>query len=119
MYRLDDDGQWTRMTGCVEGGARLGVCGERVVAVGGWKGNVLNRKVMVWRGERQTFISDMLVGCWLSCIVSVGGGDLLVMGGEGYGDRVFRCLMVRHRPGTMDHRFLRHVKPCQQWSMGT
>ena len=31
-------------------------------------------------------MSDMLVGCKWSCVVSVGGGGLVVMGGKGDGD---------------------------------
>ena len=87
VYRLDDKDKWKRLTDDVEVGATLGVCGGRLVAVGGYKGGVYSKEVMVWRGWRWSLISDMLVGCWRSCVVSVGGGGLVVMGGTGDGHK--------------------------------
>ena len=84
VYRLEED-KWKRWTGSVELGAKLGVCDGRLVAVGGMKGGVYSKKVMVWRGGRWSLMSDMLVGCAGSCVVSVGGGGLVVMGGRGDG----------------------------------
>ena len=81
VYRLEDKDRWKRWTGGVEVGATLGVCGGELVAVGG----VFSKEVMVWRGGRWSLMSDMLVGCWGSCVVSVGGGGLVVMGGYGDG----------------------------------
>ena len=49
---------------------------------------VCSKKVMVWKGGRRSFMSDMLVGCVGSCVVSVGGGGLVVMGGWGDGGRL-------------------------------
>ena len=88
VYRLEEKDEWKRWTGGVQFGATLGVCGGRLVAVGGYKDGVLSKKVMVWRGGRWSLMSDMLVGCIRSCVVSVGGGGLVVMGGwgDGYGD---------------------------------
>ena len=86
VYRLDDKDKWKRWTDGVEYGATLGVCGGRLVEVGGLKDGVCSKKVMVWRGGRWSLMSDMLVGCGRSCVVSVGGGGLVVMGG--YGDGV-------------------------------
>ena len=83
VYRLEEKDKWKRWTDGVEVGAKLGVCGGRLVAVGGLKGHVFSKKVMVWRGGRWFLMSDMLVGCMLSCVVSVGGGGLVVMGGWG------------------------------------
>ena len=83
VYSLDDKDKWKRWTDGVEGGARLGVCGGRLVAAGGRKDG--GKKVMVWRGGRWSLMSDMLVGCALSFVVSVGGGGLVVMGGGGDG----------------------------------
>ena len=85
VYRLDDKNKWKRWTDGVELGATLGVCGGRLVAAGGRKGDVWSKKVMVWRGGRWSLMSDMLVGCGWSCVVSVGGGGLVVMGGSGDG----------------------------------
>ena len=83
VYRLDDKDKWKRLTGGVKVGATLGVCGGRLVKVGGVKHGVFSKEVMVWRGGRWSLMSDMLVGCELSCVVSVGGGGLVVMGGRG------------------------------------
>ena len=87
VYRLEEKDKWKRWTGGVEFGATLGVCGGRLVAVGGWKGVVCSKKVMVWREGRWSLMSDMLVGCEWSCVVSVGEGGLVVMGGWGDGDK--------------------------------
>ena len=83
VYSLDDKDKWKRWTDGVELGATLGVCGGRLVSAGGVKDDVCSKKVMVWRGGRWSLMSDMLVGCWGSCVVSVGGGGLVVMGGLG------------------------------------
>ena len=86
VCRLDDKDKWKRWIDGVELGATLGVCGGMLVAVGGKKGvGVCSKKVMVWRGGRWSLMSDMLVGCGSSCVVSVGGGGLVVMGGLGDG----------------------------------
>ena len=85
VYRLDEKDKWERRTDGVEVGATLSVCDGRLVAVGGEKGGVCSKEVMVWRGGRWSLMSDMLVGCTLSCVVSVGGGGLVVMGGWGGG----------------------------------
>ena len=84
VFSLDDKDKWKRWTDGVERGATLGVCGGRLVQVGGLKDGVCSKEVMVWRGGRWSLMSDMLVGCLGSCVVSVGGGGLVVMGE--YGD---------------------------------
>ena len=86
VYSLDDKDKWERWTDGVEYGATLGVCDGRLVAVGGVKVfGVRSKEVMVWRGGRWSLMPDMLVGCRWSCVVSVGGGGLVVMGGIGDG----------------------------------
>ena len=85
VYRLEED-KWKRWTDDVEEWATLGVCGGRLVAVGGDKDSGYSKEVMVWRGGRWSLMSNMLVGCAYSCVVSVGGGGLVVMGGLGDGD---------------------------------
>ena len=91
VYRLDDKDKWKRWTYDVEYRATLGVCDGRLVAVGGEKGvggrkgSVWSKKVMVWRGGSWSLMPHMLVGCVWSCVVSVGGGGLVVMGGDGDG----------------------------------
>ena len=81
VYRLDEKDKWERWTAGVELGATLGVCGGMLVAVGGLKDDMWSKKVMVLRGGRWSLMSDMLVGCRRSCVV--GGGGLVVMGGQG------------------------------------
>ena len=94
VYSLDDKDKWKRWID-VEGGATLGVCDGRLVKAGGWKGSgVYSKKVMVWRGGRWSLMSDMLVGCWESCVVSVGGGGLVVMGGVGDGVKYLADVQV-------------------------
>ena len=94
VYSLDDKDKWKRWTDDVELGATLGVCGGRLVAVGGWKDGVHSKEVMVWRGGRWSLMSDMLVGCAVSCVVSVGGGGLVVMGGRGDGHKYLADVQV-------------------------
>ena len=81
VYRLEEKDQWKIWTNVGEQRATLGVCEGVLVKVGGWEIGVYSKKVMVWRGGRWSLMSDMSVGCKWSCVVSVGGGDLVVMGG--------------------------------------
>ena len=85
VYRLDKvSSLWVRLAD-VEKWATVAVCGGEMVSVGGWKdGGVCSKEVRVWRGGRWTSMTEMLVGCCSSCVVSVSGGVLLVMGGDGY-----------------------------------
>ena len=94
VYRLDDKDKWKRWTDDVEYGATLGVCDGRLVVAGGYKGGVCSKKVMVWRGGRWSLMSDMLVECAWSCVVSVGGGGLVVMGGVGDGRKYLADVQV-------------------------
>ena len=81
VYRLEED-KWKRWIDGVEVGATLGVWGEKLVAVGGEKSGVYSKKVVVHIGGIWSLMSDMLVECRRSCVVSVGGGGLVVMGGR-------------------------------------
>ena len=94
VYWLDEKDKWKRWTYGIEGGATLGVYGGRLVAVGGLKDGVWSKKVKVWRGGRWSLMSDMLVGCGRSCIVSVGGSGMVVMGGRGDGNRALAAVQV-------------------------
>ena len=114
VYRLDDKNNWKSWTGGVEDGATLGVCGGRLVKAGGWKDGVRS-KVWVWRGGRWSLMSDMLVGCMRSCVVSVGGGGLVVMGGEGDGDKDLADVQVFDGKTQTWHFGPSLPKPC--WSM--
>ena len=64
-----------------EDGGTLAVCGGRLVWVGGLKGGVTSKEVKELRGGRWSDMPDMLVGCWWSCVLSVSGGGMVVMGG--------------------------------------
>ena len=81
VYRLNKMDKWKRYTGNVDVGARLAVSGSGLLAVGGLKDGVCSKKVMVWKEGKWTTMSEMLVGCELSCVVSVNEGGLVVMGG--------------------------------------
>ena len=122
VYRLDDKDKWKRWTDGVEDGATLGVCGGRLVAVGGYKGSVCSEEVMVWRGGRWSLMSDMLVGCRRSCVVSVGGGGLVVMGGQGDesrwggGDKVLADVQVFDGKTQTWHFGPSLPKPCMAMS---
>ena len=52
-----------------------------LLAIGGLKDCLCCKKVMVWKEGKWATMSEMLVGCELSCVVSVNEGGLVVMGG--------------------------------------
>ena len=87
VYRLDEvSSKWVRLADGGEVWATLAVCGGEMVSVGDYNhGGEYSKEVKVWRGGRWTSMTEMLVGCWRSCVVSVSGGVLLVMGGIGDG----------------------------------
>ena len=88
VYRFDEvSSKWVRLADGGEVRATLAVCGGEMVSVGGYKGGGYSKEVKVWRGGRWTSMTEMLVGCSRSCVVSVSGGVLLVMGGRGDGYR--------------------------------
>ena len=85
VYMLDEvRSKWGRVSGDGEDGSTLAVCGGRLVWVGGMKGGVRSKEVKELRGRRWS-MPDMLVGCWGSCVLSVSGGGMVVMGGRGDG----------------------------------
>ena len=86
VYVLDEaNSYWKRMADDVRLGATLAVCGGELVYVGGGR-----KAVMVWRGGRWTSMTDMLKGGGWLCVLSTGGGGLVVMGGtEGTDVQVF------------------------------
>ena len=93
VYMLDEvRSEWSRVAdggGAV--GGTLAVCGGRLVWVGGLKDvGVTSKEVKELRGGRWSAMPDMLEGCGWSCVLSVSGGGMVVMGGGGdgwYGDR--------------------------------
>ena len=96
VYRLDEvSSQWERLADGGEWRATLAVCGGEMVSVGGYKGgSVCRKEVRVLRGGRWTSMTEMLVGCSSSCVVSVSGGVLLVMGGRGDGRRFLNDVQI-------------------------
>ena len=86
VYMLDEVwSEWSRVADGGELGGTLAVCGGRLVWVGGDKGSVCSKKVKELRGGRWFLMPDMLVGCSASCVLSVSGGGMVVMGGGGDG----------------------------------
>lgn len=82
VYWLDElEHRWKRWTDVVSGGT-LGVCGNHLVCVGNRKDGISSKKVMVWKGREWTFMSDMLIGCSQSNVVSAGEDGLVVLGGR-------------------------------------
>ena len=92
----------------------LAVCGDRLVWVGGLKYDVHSKNVMELRGGRWSFMSDMLVGCWRSCVLSVSGGGMVVMGGVGDGRHLNDVQVFDGKTQTW-HRGPSLPQPC--WSM--
>ena len=84
VYMYEED-RWSRVADGGELEGTLAVCGGRLVWVGGMKdgviGGVKSKKVKELRGGRWSAMPDMLVGCRWSCVVSVSGGGMVVMGG--------------------------------------
>ena len=86
VFGLDEaSSKWKRVADGVRWMATLAVCGGELVSVGGVKddGGGVSKEVVVWRGGRWTSMTNMLVGCWSPCVLSISGGGMVVMGGHG------------------------------------
>ena len=95
VYRFDEvSSEWVRLADGGEVWATLAVRGGELVSVGGYKDRVFSKEVKVWRGGRWTSVTKMLIGCYGSCVVSVSGGVLLVMGGIGDGARSLNDVQI-------------------------
>ena len=121
VYMLDEvRSKWSRVADDGEKAGRLAVCGQRLVWVGGEKNGVWSKKVMELSGGRWSLMPDMLIGCWGSCVLSVSGGGMVVMGGLGDGgDGVRRYLndVQVFDGGTQTwHRGPSLPKPCSDMS---
>ena len=82
VYMLDEvRSKWSRVADGGEWRGTLAVCGGRLVWVGGLKDDVMSKEVKELRGGRWSDMPDMLVGCRWSCVLSVSGGGMVVMGG--------------------------------------
>ena len=89
VYMYEED-RWSRVADGGEVEGTLAVCGGRLVWVGGVVrkvGRVCSKEVKELRGRRWSVMPDMLVGCEWSCVLSVSGGGMVVMGGRGDGVR--------------------------------
>ena len=89
VHMLDEvRSKWSRVAGGGEYEGTLAVCGGRLVWVGGRKDDLMSKEVKELRGGRWSDMPDMLVGCRWSCVLSVSGGGMVVMGGLGDGRRL-------------------------------
>ena len=111
VYMYEED-RWSRVADGGEVGGTLAVCGGRLVWVGGWKDRVRSKKVTELRGGRWSAMPDMLVGCHGSCVVSVSGGGMVVMGGGGDGRRDLNDVQVFDGGTQTWHRGPSLPKPC-------
>ena len=111
VYMYEED-RWSRVADGSEYGGTLAVCGGRLVWVGGYKDGVMSKEVKELRGGRWSAMPDMLVGCRWSCVVSVSGGGMLVMGGVGDGWRDLNDVQVFDGGTQTWHRGPSLPKPC-------
>ena len=117
VYMLDEvRSEWSRVADDGEWRGTLAVCGGRLVWVGGLKGvGVMSKEVKELRGGRWSHMPDMLVGCRWSCVLSVSGGGMMVMGGRGDGRRSLNDVQVFDGGTQTWHRGPSLPKPC--WLM--
>ena len=113
VHMLDEvRSKWSRVADGGEWAGTLAVCGGRLVWVGG---DMTSKEVKELRGGRWSAMPDMLVGCWRSCVLSVSGGGMVVMGG--YGDRGGLNDVQVFDGGTQTwHRGPSLPKPCHDMS---
>ena len=118
VYMYEED-RWSRVADGGEVGGTLAVCGGRLVWVGGVKDGVWSKKyskeVKELRGGRWSAMTDMLVWCRESCVVSVSGGGMVVMGGYGDGGISLNDVQVFDGGTQTWHRGPSLPKPC--WNM--
>ena len=115
VYMYEED-RWSRVADGGEVWGTLAVCGGRLVWVGGVKDGVWSKEVKELRGGRWSAMSDMLVGCWGSCVVSVSGGGMVVMGGVDDGWRSLNDVQVFDGGTQTWHRGPSLPKPCYDTS---
>ena len=113
VYMLDEvRSEWSRVADGGKLGGTLAVCGGRLVWVGGLKGGVSSKEVKELRGGRWSHMPDMLVGCRWSCVLSVSGGGMVVMGGVGDGERRLNDVQVFDGGTQTWHRGPSLPEPC-------
>ena len=117
VHMLDEvRSKWSRVADGGEAWGTLAVCGGRLVWVGGYKGDVMSKEVKELRGGRWSHMSDMLVGCRRSCVLSVSGGGMVVMGGLGDGWRGLNDVQVFDGGTQTWHRGPSLPEPCRDMS---
>ena len=117
VHMLDEvRSKWSRVADDGEVRGTLAVCGGMLVWVGGEKGGVYSKKVKELRGGRRSHMPDMLVGCEWSCVLSVSGGGMVVMGGYGDGGRDLNGVQVFDGGTQTWHRGPSLPKPCHTMS---
>eukprot|EP00731_Ephydatia_muelleri_P004191 Em0002g367a len=117
VHMLDEvRSKWSRVADDRELWGTLAVCGGRLVWVGGEKGDVKSKEVKELRGGRWSAMPDMLVGCGWSCVLSVSGGGMVVMGGYGDGWRPLNDVQVFDGGTQTWHRGPSLPKPCRAMS---
>ena len=94
-FLVENKPTWKRVHMSSIYGATIANCGGMLVAVGGCNNAASYcKEVMVLKEWKWTVMSKMLVGCRGSCVVSLGGGSLVVMGGLGEGKRPLNVVQV-------------------------
>lgn len=98
VYRLDKRKNcWHKVTDGPNFGFTLAAHQDELLAVGGWKGIGDGYKsVMAWHEDAKIWIhkSDMLIGCWGSCLLLDGEGGLLVIGWKSDSDKTSNVVQV-------------------------
>ena len=116
VHMLDEvRSEWSRVADGGEWEGTLAVCGGRLVCVGGRESiDVMSKEVNELRGGRWS-MPDMLVGCGWSCVLSISGGGMVVMGG-GNGGRRLNDVQVFDGGTQTWHRGPSLPKPCCRMS---
>ena len=116
VYMLDEvRSKWSRVADGGAVGGTLAVCGGRLVWVGGVKDGVCSKEVKELRGGRWSVMPDMLVGCWVSCVLSISGVGMVVMGGSD-GVRYLNDVQVFDGGTQTWHRGASLPEPCRAMS---
>ena len=117
VYMLNEVvNEWTRVVDSSEMEATLAVCEGRLIALGDYDNGIYSKKVMELRGRRWSLMSEMLLGCTGPCVVSIGGGGMVVMGGIGDGDKPLKDVQVFDGRTQTWHKGSSLPQPCRGMS---
>ena len=118
VYMLNEvKSKWEKAANSSEMRATLAVCEGRLIALGGYGNGIGSKKVMELREGRWSTMSEMLVGCTEPCVVSIGGGGLVVMGGRGEGGKPLNDVQVFDGGTQTWHRGPSLPEPCASMSV--